>query len=180
MTSLISTDILKFVLLPSVNLATLFRLCQTNSFLSNNCNNELLWKQKIFTEYQIETKPRLLTWRQFAFQLTFNPNNVRSIEIKYLKQPIGKIWITNDETIEQIKKDIVIFANTYFNRKIYNINGLIYMSLDNRLYHLYLSGPPTNIPINKLKLEGDLLPINYKIPFYLGHVNFYIDITELI
>lgn len=67
----IPIDVLIYDILPRTPLSELMRLCRTNKYINNLCQNEQLWKQKLVYDFPHVDVPNTVSngWKDFYFYI---------------------------------------------------------------------------------------------------------------
>jgi len=161
-------DVLEYYNLPHLNLATLFKLCQTNKRLANFCTRESIWKNKVLTEFGPEVKPEDVSWKDFAYQLLFNSRIVKLFLYMFIE--IGTIRIFGYETIPEIIEKLI----PIFNKEVRQYNITVVLRIGKDKFNMLLTDFPQNKSINTIKLTDSNFTIFNKYPnVYLWNTNFY-------
>lgn len=71
----LSDQVLTEVIFPNLSLDIIENLCFANNRFKNICNNEVLWKTKVYDEFSqyVSFKPSISTWKDFYYLLIRGP-----------------------------------------------------------------------------------------------------------
>ena len=83
---------LDITILLELNDIDLFKVCQTNKYISLICENESLWRRKLSKRYNKTEKPKETTWKEYYISLKREEEKDIGYNLYYLND-VGKFGI---------------------------------------------------------------------------------------
>ena len=147
-----------FEILLNTETSELVKLCPRHSNINKICNDDYFWQLKLLRDYQANTKPEQLSWKQYYMWL-YIPKQIPVYESEttvYRRIPIvnllGTITIKRTETLQDLlNKSNLLIDNTKYSKRLHILNTLeIYNPFSDP--DIYLRGTGNN----KASIIGDI------------------------
>lgn len=115
-----------------VPLVDLIRLCQSDKYVANICNNDRLLSLVISEQTGYKEKPPEYNWKQFAILLA--RNEIKQIEVIYKNRNVGNVWLWPNKKLEQVINEILTYYPGNNSDLAIKFNFNIYVLIPEALY----------------------------------------------